>query len=178
MCAWQLLSLMTGSPEAHVSSRQQELPSVWVSLVGDRAHFGLKVSEVVTFEKWSWASWLGNGQRQGKEIPYLLKKVSRDRQPVSGNMAQLVKCLPYKQQDLSSVPNLHCESSAEGWGGDRGIPRACWPASLASEFSFQWEVLYPPKKVVYIVSSSLAKPAQWDPAHPKFYSKKDTTRFF
>lgn len=52
-----------------------------------------------------------------------------------GEMAQSVKCLPFKHENLSSDPQHYIKKKArhtlEGIGRDRRIPGACWPASLA-----------------------------------------------
>lgn len=56
-----------------------------------------------------------------------------------GAMAESVKCLSWKHNDLSSIPSIHIKTGwsntclwSQYWKGwDRQIPRAWWPISLA-----------------------------------------------
>lgn len=71
--------------------------------------------------------------------------VSQINKPSAWNTVQLVKALPHEHEDPSHSPRIYKKLSespcnprdGEMGGGDRQIPGALWPASLADKVKFQ-----------------------------------------
>ena len=71
--------------------------------------------------------------------------VSQINKPSAWNTVQLVKALPHEHEDPSHSPRIYKKLSespcnprdGKMGGGDRQIPGALWPASLAEKVKFQ-----------------------------------------